>query len=166
MSKLKKWIETVDEYSLTLLLRYAGEFGAISSLINLETGAYPLPRTEIDAVWQLRMHGAVLGIALVYGCEFSPENRSEGFNEPVFSEDYREALATDKRTVWALDLNAAAYAALMWNIGEFGIRALAQNRGKYAIPKFPEHPCYDWFMRLALYNLVRIFETCIQKLYK
>jgi hypothetical protein len=54
----------------------------------------------------------------------------------------------------------------MWNIGEFGIRALAQNRGKYAIPKFPEHPCYDWFMRLALYNIVRIFETCIQKLYK
>lgn len=166
MSKLKKWIETVDEYSLTLLLRYAGEFGAISSLIHLETGAYPLPRTEIDAVWQLRMHGAVLGIALVYGCEFSPENQVAGFKEPVFQEDYRETLATDKRTVWACDLNAAAYEALMWNIGEFGIQALAQKRDKYTIPKFPEHPCYDWFMRLALYNIVRIFETCIQKLYK
>ena len=137
MSKLKKWVETVDEYSLTLLLRYAGEFGAISSLINLETGAYPLPRTEIDSVWQLRMNGAVLGIALVYGCEFSLENKAKGFNEPVFSEEYREALATDKRTVWARDLNTAAYAALMWNIGEFGIRALAQKKISMPFPNFP-----------------------------
>ncbi|MFZ0613085.1 MAG: hypothetical protein WAM73_12675 [Desulfobacterales bacterium] len=166
MSRLKKWIETVDEHSLTLLLRYAGEFGAISSLINLETGAYPLPRTEIDAIWQLRMHGAVLGIALVYGCEFNLENKAAGAAEPVFAEDYREALAADKRTVWARDLDAAAYDTLMWNIGEFGFRSLAQNREKYAIPKFTDHPHYDWFLRLALYNIVRIFETCIQNLYK
>ncbi|MFZ0131347.1 MAG: hypothetical protein WAK95_02315 [Desulfobacterales bacterium] len=166
MSRLKKWVETVDEHSLTLLLRYAGEFGAISSLINLETGAYPLPRTEIDAIWQLRMHGAVLGIALVYGCEFALENTAARGAEPVFTADYREALAADKRTVWARDLDAAAYETLMWNIGEFGFRSLAQNREKYAIPKFTDHPRYDWFLRLALYNIARIFETCIQNLYK
>jgi hypothetical protein len=166
MPKLKKWIETIDEDSLTLLLRYAGEFGAISSLIHLETGAYPLPRADIDATWQLRMHGAILGITLIYSCEFNLENQAEASDGPVFSEDYRESLATDKRTVWARDLNAAAYETLMWNIGEFGFRALAQNQEKYTIPKFPEHPRYDWFLRLALFNIVRIFETCIHKLYK
>ena len=49
MSKLKKWVETVDENSLTLLLRYAGEFGAISSLIGIGGGALMGP-------WQL-WHG-------------------------------------------------------------------------------------------------------------
>ena len=165
MSKLTKWSHTIDENSLTLLLRYVGEYGAIASLISLETGAYPLPRSDIDAVWQLRMHGAVYGIALVYSCDPMGDPVGSG-NRPIFSDDYQSMLATDKRTVWACDLNSATYDTLIWNIGEFGFRALAQCKNKYAIPKFPEYPAYDWSMRMSLFNIVRIFETCIQKLYK
>ena len=165
MSKLTKWSQTIDEDSLTLLLRYVGEFGALSTLINLETGDYPLPRSDIDAVWQLRMHGAVYGIALAYCCDELGDPASPG-NRPIFSEDYKNLLATDKRTVWACDLNSASYGTLMWNIGEFGFRALAQNKNNYAIPKFPEYPDHDWSLRISLFNIVRIFETCIQKLYR
>lgn len=166
MSKLTKWSEAIDENSLTLLLRYVGEFGALSSLINLETGSYPMPRTNIDAVWQLRMHGAILGMAMVYNCEFSIAASVRESDEPLFTAEYINLLAADKRTVWACELTAATYEILMWNIGEFGFRALAQNKNKYAIPKFTEHPGYDWFLRLSLYNIVRVFEDCIQRLYE
>jgi hypothetical protein len=167
MSKLKKWPQTIDEHSLTLLLRYVGEFGAIATLISLETGDYPLPRSDIDAVWQLRMHGAVYGLALVYNCEPLDEGEaSDNKPVPVFSKDYTNILATDKRTVWACDLNPTTYDTLMWNIGEFGFRALAQCKNRYAIPKFPEYPDHDWALRMSLFNIVRIFETCIQKLYR
>ena len=165
MSKLTKWSKTIDENSLTLLLRYVGEFGAIATLISLETGNYPMPRSDIDAVWQLRMHGAVYGMALVYNGE-TLDLVPAADTEPIFSEEYKSMLATDKRTVWACDLNSVSYDTLMWNIGEFGFRALAQNKNRYAIPKFPEYPGYDWALRMALFNIVRIFESCIQRLYK
>ena len=165
MSKLTQWSKTIDEHSLTLLLRYVGEYGAIATLISLETGDYPLPRSDIDAVWQLRMHGAVYGIALAYNCD-QMENMDSSGSRPVFSEDFKSILASDKRTVWACDLDSVSYGALMWNIGEFGFRSLAQNKNKYSIPKFPEYPDYDWSLRISLFNIVRIFETCIQKLYR
>ena len=166
MSRLTKWSKTIDENSLTLLLRYVGEFGAIATLISLETGDYPLPRSDIDAVWQLRMHGAVYGIALVYCNDHLGRSEDPNSDRQVFSEDYKSILSRDKRTVWACDLNSASYETLMWNIGEFGFRALAQNKNQYVIPKFPEHPAHDWAMRISLFNIVRIFESCIQKLYK
>jgi hypothetical protein len=161
MDRYLDWAGGLDTESLTALLRYVGEYGSICCWLKLETGEYPWPSTDTDNVRELRKHGAVVGIAMIFAGDTSTPEFQCANPAPVFPEEYRILLCGDKRTLWAMELDRKTFESLIWNVGEFGVRALLGNRA-YAIPRYPDYPVYGHYLRSALYNIVRIFESCLK----
>jgi hypothetical protein len=165
MDRYLDWAGGLETDSLTSLLRYVGEYGAVSCWLKLKTGEYPWPATDTDNLRELRKHSAAVGMAMIFAGDV-PEPGETGSNPaPVFPEEYQVILCTDKRTLWARDLSRKSFESLIWNVGEFGVRALRGNKS-YAIPRFPQYPVYDHYLRSALYNIARIFEACLKNTHR
>jgi hypothetical protein len=163
MSIKSAWTEGLDAVLLFDLLKYVGEFGAFASLIQLETGEYPLPHMQPDDIDDRRKYSALIGIAMGYSGDdtFSPFSAES--ETPAFSEEYRYLLTSDKRTVWATDLTESGYTSLILDIGEFCTRAIPLKNNPRAIPRFPRHLKFEAHLRTALGHIVRIFETCLNR---
>jgi hypothetical protein len=161
MHRYLDWVGGLDSDSLTALLRYVGEFGAICCWIHLENGEYPWPITNTENPQELRKHSAVVGIAMIYAGDMPAADVMTANRHRIFPVEYQTILSVDKRTSWAKELDRKSFESLIWNVGEFGIRAL-QGKKTYVIPKFPQHPEYEGYLRLSLYNIVRIFEASLK----
>lgn len=160
MIQFNRWADDIDLSSLSALLRYVGEFGAVACLLQLETGIYPMPPTDMEDYYQLRKHYALVSIAMAYAGE--SQAGSPPGAEPAFPEDFQQSLLLDKRTMWAAELDARPYETLLWNIGEFSLYCLTFDSRDYVIPNFSNYPMFNRYMRLSLYNIVRIFEWCLR----
>lgn len=162
MIQFNRWADDIDLSSLAALLRYVGEFGAVACLLRLETGIYPMPPTDMEDYYQLRKHYALVSIAMAYTGEIQADDSGIAGVEPAFPEDFQQSLLLDKKTVWAADLNVKSYEMLLWNIGEFSLYCLTFDSRDYVIPNFSNYPMFNRYMRVSLYNIVRIFEWCLR----
>ena len=167
MIKYTKWADGIELETLTALIRSVGEYGAVACLILLESGVYPMPPTDMDDFRQMRKNCALLGMSMIYAGDVpSADVREDEDDSPAFPGNYQSVLASDKRSLWASELDVDTYETLIWNIGEFSLHSLTALEGKYTIPHFPDYPIYSRYMRSSLYKIVRIFDWCLRTKYR
>jgi hypothetical protein len=163
MSINNGWTEGLDAASLFDLLKYVGEYGAIANLIQLQNGQYPRPSGDPDDVGERRKHSALVGMAMIYSGEWEASEIQPLKEEPAFTEEFRYLLASDIRTIWAKDLTESCYLSLVLDIGEFCARSIPLENNPRAIPRFSHYPSLESHLRSALINIVRIFESCLNR---
>ena len=167
--KYWRWAGAITPDSLEALLLAVGEFAQHWQGTRLPDGSLPAPRFYPHRMDEKRMRTALEVFALLHstgGAEQRPETKTIGgwpfdlsHEMPGLTQVYQERLSSHTSTAWTVSLDERNLGILLWNVGEYGVRANSSSGpdgSEYPPPTFDAPPEHTGPMRAALRVIAHI----------